>query len=497
LYQLSPSLAILLVHDLLLSKKGISAPASHPLRLAVTRHRARLNAELTKARLRRGFPSLEALRAQLDKGKIFESDKHAQSRSSDVGACAVGRWAHPRWIRINTIKTTLREQLETTFAGYTLVDSVQEVLSRSDASRLLHIDKHIPDLLAVPPSFAAASTAAYRKGQIILQDKASCFPAYLLGPPNEGRDSLDACAAPGNKTTHMAAILHGAKFSAKSQSRIYACERDKVRATTLQKMVSLAGVDKVVEIQPGQDFLKLDPSRPPWDNVGSILLDPSCSGSGIVGRDDVPNIILPAGIDQTPEPHSRKRKRRAKDVSVEDKIEKMSTQEGVGQSQQILEDRLEALTAFQLKIIIFAFRFANASRIVYSTCSVHPQENEHVVMEALQSPVALERGWRLMQIEEQPSGLQSWPIHGHRSACIETLTTSNDQDFAEKVAGACIRCEKGTVQGTQGFFVAGFVRYDNADVPLPNGSESTDVQEGRVVASDSRNTESDWEGFDT
>ncbi len=100
-----------------------------------------------------------------------------------------------------------------------------------------------------------------------------------------------------------------------------------------------------------------------------------------------------------------------------------------------------------------------------------------------------------MQPEEQPSGLQSWPIRGSGSACVVSLTTTNAQDYAEKVAGACIRCEKGTVQGTQGFFVAGFVRNDKVDVSLPHGSESTDVQEGESDISDTRDTESDWEGF--
>lgn len=493
--QLSPSLAVLLVHDLLLSKKGVSAPVSHPLRLAVSRHKARLNAELTKARLRRGSPSLEALRAQLDNGKILEIAVNAQSRSDNVDTLAIQRWAHPRWVRINIIKTTLKEQLETTFAGYTLVESVQEVLSGSEFSQLLHIDKHIPDLVAVPPSFATTSTAAYRKGQIVLQDKASCFPVYLLGPPDGERDCLDACAAPGNKTTHMAAILRGTKSSANSRSRIFACERDKARAITLQKMVSLAGVDNIVEIKPGQDFLRLDPNRPPWNNVGSILLDPSCSGSGIVGRDDTPSIVLPAENGQAPAPLSKKRKRGAKDVSVPDTVDEVITQEAVGQSQQILEERLEALSAFQLKLILHAFRFANASKIVYSTCSIHPEENEYVVMKALQSAVALERGWRVLQLEEQPSGLQLWPIRGSRTACIESLATANDQDYAEKVAGACIRCEKGTVQGTQGFFVAGFVSYEKADVSLPHGSESIEVQEGQSDMSDTRDTESDWEGI--
>lgn len=445
--------------------------------------------------MRRGFSSLKALRAQLDSGKILEIAPNAQSPSDNVDTLAIQRWAHPRWVRINTIKTTQKEQLETTFAGYTLVESVKEVLSGSDASRLLHLDRHIPDLIAVPPSFAATSTAAYREGQLVLQDKASCFPAYLLGPPNEERDCLDACAAPGNKTTHMAAILRGTTFSAKSRSRIFACERDRARAIILQKMVSLAGVDNVVEIQPGQDFLRLDPNRPPWNNVSSILLDPSCSGSGIVGRDDTPSIVLPAENGRMPEPLSKKRRRGAKDVSVADTVDEVITQETVGQTQQVLEERLEALSAFQLKTILHAFRFANASKIVYSTCSIHPQENEHVVIKALQSPVASERGWRIMQPEEQPSGLQSWPIRGCGSACIESLTTANDQDFAEKVASACIRCEKGTVQGTQGFFVAGFVKYDKADVSLPHGSESTDMQEGQSDISDTRDTESDWEGI--
>lgn len=495
--QLSPSLAVLLVHDLLLSKKGVYAPVSHPLRLAVTGHKARLNAELTKARLRRGSPSLEALRAQLDNGETLEVAANAKSRSDSFDTLVVQRWAQPRWVRINTIKTTLKEQLETTFAGYTLVESVQEVLNGSNASRLLHIDKHIPDLIAITPSFTLTSTTVYRTGQIVLQDKASCFPAYLLGPPVEGKDCLDACAAPGNKTTHMAAILRGTESSARGRSRIFACERDKARAITLQKMVSLAGADNVVDIQPGQDFLRTDPARPPWDNVGSILLDPSCSGSGIVGRDDTPNIVLPAENDRTPVPPSKKRKRRAIDIPVADTVEEMSTQETDSQSQQMLEERLEALSAFQLRIILHAFRFANASKVVYSTCSIHPQENEHVVMKALQSPVASEQGWRIMQPEEQPSGLQSWPVRGSRSACIESLTTANDQDYAENVAGACIRCEKGTGQGTQGFFVAGFVRSDKADVTLPQSSKSTDVQEGRSDISDAQNVESDWEGFGT
>lgn len=36
--------------------------------------------------------------------------------------------------------------------------------------------------------------------------QASCLPAFLLGPV-AGSHVIDACAAPGNKTSHLAAIL--------------------------------------------------------------------------------------------------------------------------------------------------------------------------------------------------------------------------------------------------------------------------------------------------
>lgn len=51
----------------------------------------------------------------------------------------------------------------------------------------------------------------YKKGHLILQDLASCFPAeILLRPEMQTKQSLhvlDTTAAPGNKTTHLSALL--------------------------------------------------------------------------------------------------------------------------------------------------------------------------------------------------------------------------------------------------------------------------------------------------
>jgi putative methyltransferase len=69
-------------------------------------------------------------------------------------------------------------------------------------------DIHIPNLLAFAPKTVFHSDPAYTTGKIILQDKASCFPAVVLDPPaSDDTVVIDATAAPGNKTSHLSALM--------------------------------------------------------------------------------------------------------------------------------------------------------------------------------------------------------------------------------------------------------------------------------------------------
>ncbi|KAI0598590.1 S-adenosyl-L-methionine-dependent methyltransferase [Biscogniauxia sp. FL1348] len=464
--KLSPVLALLLVHDFLLSKKGIALPASHGLRTSVERHKARLNSELTRARLRRKAGSIDALREQITVKFLGE---------------AAG---YPRWVRVNTLKTTLDDQLESTFKDFTRVFEIKEVARAP--GKLLYIDGHIPNLVAISPSFEITKTPAYVSGALILQDKASCFPAYLLDPRAEDGDVIDSCAAPGNKTTHLAAIVRSRVAETEQCAQtVYAFEKDKHRARTLEKMVKLAGAKDFTKMSFGQDFLKANPDAEMFRNVGCLLLDPSCSGSGIVGRDSMPAIHLP----QQPTPGTfkkplsetttanRKRKRepdndaakptgtQQQQVLVDD-----DGQETMVSSGEELKARLEALSAFQLTLLLHAFRFPAAHRLTYSTCSVHAEENEQVVLRALQSDVARRRGWRVLRRAEQVRGLREWPIRG-------TLEAS---DGDTEVADACIRSYKDDGRGVMGFFVAGFVRDVQEEGEDGEGPYVRD-EEGRIV----------------
>ncbi|TFB04789.1 hypothetical protein CCMA1212_002929 [Trichoderma ghanense] len=440
--KLTPTLALLLVHDLLLAKGGIALPQSHGLRASIERHKGRLSSEFTLARLRRKAPTIESLIEQVERASAGEEANY------------------PRWVRVNALKSSVEEQLETTFSKHARVESIQDIVGK--AGRHIYIDPHVPNLLAISPGMDFAKVEAYTSGKIILQDKASCFPAYLLDPRSEDGDVIDACSAPGNKTTHLAAILyqHRPEFEDAPQT-IYAFEKDSRRAKTLEKMVNIAGSKPITRIGFGQDFLQVDPLSEKYKNVGALLLDPSCSGSGIVGRDSMPELHLPdppadnrGGKGKPNTAGTNKKKRRhdeieepAQNVLVDD-----DGNETVVKSEKDLEARLEALSAFQLTLLLHAFRFPRANKITYSTCSVHSQENERVVTRALASDVAKKKGWRILRREDQVSGLRDWPVRG--------LVEAAEGD--ETVAEGCIRSYKGDGRGVMGFFVAGFVR-DSVD----------------------------------
>ncbi|KAJ5343715.1 Bacterial Fmu (Sun)/eukaryotic nucleolar NOL1/Nop2p [Penicillium brevicompactum] len=499
--KLSPLLALLLVHDHLLAKKGIAAPATHTLRQCVERHKARLKAEFTKARVRRGCANIEEFkRAVLREKRAADGTSH---------------FVYPRWVRVNNIRTTLEEQLATTFKAYRRVEKLSDLATEEERKPepRLFIDPNIPDLVAVPFGADFTSSSAYKNGEIILQDKASCFPAYLLLGDRGSVDAwegdlVDGCAAPGNKTTHLASLLAKQQKGKKKKGgqKIFSMDASTVRSKTLAKMVGLAGADSVTVLQ-GQDFLALDHEDERFANVTGLLLDPSCSGSGIIGRDEVPQFTLPVTQPKGPKSHGKKRKR-------EDDDEGSKATPGAPQAEPTDEndipdgtidpERLTKLSSIQARIVEHALGFPNATHVTYSTCSIHLIENEGVVARILGTRVAKERGWRLLRRDEQPDGLRKWSKRGVREEHPAEGETgpSGSVDLPDEALEACIRSWQGDAEGLGGFFVAGFVR-DSALATAPvqeteqNGETEMLVEDEANAEDDDEEDadEEDWGGF--
>lgn len=380
-------------------------------------------------------------------------------------SCEEGTTNIPRWVRINTLKTTLKGVLSTTpFDSFTKVESLQSIFDPPENSQnVYYVDANIPNLLAFPVSVTQMLTShkLYAAGALILQDKASCFPAHILNPP-PGAHVIDACAAPGNKTTHLAAIMSGG-CGMHGKGRITAFERDPRRSEILLKMVNQAGANGIVEIRKASDFLKSNPQTDPHLGYTThLLLDPSCSGSGITAREQAESILtkftpltLPA---QSHSVQAKKRKRPTSPPPLEPENEETPTIPN-DEAAAALSTRLTTLSGFQLTLLLHALSFPHAKRITYSTCSIYCQENEHVVVAALLSPIARERGWK---IDSELSMLKEWKRRGiveEVENMAKGLLKHNeelDHSWVKDVAMGCVRCDGG--DGTGGFFVACFVR---------------------------------------
>lgn len=369
------------------------------------------------------------------------------------------------------------------------------------------------------------SSRSYDAGNIILQDKASCFPAHLLlnsKPKLESRkksiiygDALDACAAPGNKTTHLASIL-ATKIEAHSGPAgpkfvIYACERDAIRTETLHKMLDRAGAGGAVNVLGKQDFLALDPQDVRFGNVTHLLLDPSCSGSGILNREDVPNLVLPKDPRNKPNercPGSVERATGRKVKNGPGKRKRESLPEKISKKFDLAEppitsavldtERLRKLSNLQTRIIEHAFAFQSATVITYSTCSKHTTENEMVALRALSSDVAKKRSWRVLKPNEQPEGLRMWPHRGDMlngeqkgEGKTDDIWSAMTDETRKEFTAACIRCKPGGIDGTMGFFVVGFVRDSDAadDVTIDTAGQND------MLAEDQAAEYAEWEGF--
>jgi 16S rRNA (cytosine967-C5)-methyltransferase len=134
----------------------------------------------------------------------------------------------------------------------------------------------LPEGLVLCAPFDAHGSDAFAHGMIMPQSRASMLVSRVLDPV-AGERVLDLCAAPGAKTTHLAALMGG-------RGELVAVERHPGRATALQRTCARMGARNVTVVA-GDALAGFDGAQAvqaadwggPFDRV---LLDPPCSGLG-------------------------------------------------------------------------------------------------------------------------------------------------------------------------------------------------------------------------
>jgi putative methyltransferase len=293
-----------------------------------------------------------------------------------------------KYIRVNHLKLNEVDAL----------NSIKEIYSH------VCMDDLIPGLFVLPPSTTGLGEIELVKlGYLIIQDKASCIPSQILMDEWNQGDVLDACSAPGNKTSHIASQLFrrcDEDLNLKLPS-IHAFEKDFSRYELLCKRMQQAGAEELVTSK-NVDFLSIDWKDYP--HVKYILLDPSCSGSGIAKS-----------------------------------INRSGDSNGVDS-----QSRVERLSEFQKSALVHAMSCPTAEVVVYSTCSLNIEENEQVVAHGLKEGESL--GWSI----HAPKRFQTWSRRGVSCPDLSALQSS-----------CLIRCLP--EDGMNGFFVALFKRNEASE----------------------------------
>jgi 16S rRNA (cytosine967-C5)-methyltransferase len=253
-------------------------------------------------------------------------------------ACEGVSIAPPLTLRVNHLITT-RDTLLETFAQ---VGIAAKPTSVSPFGVLIEDGGSVPSL----PGF--------HEGSFYVEDEAAQLIPPLLDP-QPGDIVLDACAAPGGKSTHLADLMH-------NKGTIYAVDRKGARLELLRSNCHRLGAQIVVPIvgdirQPREWVPAIktaeSPSvgKPKVDDlsVDRILVDAPCSGLGVLRRH--------------PEAKWRKDERAL--------------------------PRHQALQCQILKAVAPCLRPGGV--LVYSTCSTEPEENEQVIERFCRAHAEFER----------------------------------------------------------------------------------------------------------
>lgn len=255
--------------------------------------------------------------------------------------CQINNQTPPLIARTNTLKTTR--------------DMLMEILAAEGVT--CQPSNWTPEGIVFQEFPSLSSLSSLKQGQFQVQDESSMLVAHVLAPL-PGETIIDACAAPGGKSTHIAALM-------KNKGKVIATDIHEHKLALIEDNASRLGIH-IIEAKQ-LDATNLHSYFP--DQADRVLVDAPCSGLGVIRR----------------KPDSRWRKN---------------------------EEQLSQLPELQYRILESAAKCVKPNGVlVYSTCTTEPEENQNIIEKFLHNNPAfsLQETGQFLPIKRQGSLIQLWP----------------------------------------------------------------------------------------
>lgn len=281
------------------------------------------------------------------------------------------RYSHPKWLVKRLLTLLGREEAEAFLAAdngivpltvqvNTLKTTAEDLAAELTAAGVTAAPHPwVPDCLELTGSGDLTALEAFQTGKFFVQDPAAKLVS-LISAPKKGQRVIDVCAAPGGKS-------FGAAIAMEDRGEVLACDLHENKLSRIEAGAARLGLKSIWDFAADGTVF-----RPEWaESADVVLVDAPCSGLGII--------------------------RKKPDIRYKS------------------PDDLFTLTVAQSTILENAARYVKpGGTLIYSTCTILPEENGQVVDGFLSGHPEFSRETFTLPapMGEQPGELTLWP-HRH------------------------------------------------------------------------------------
>ena len=242
---------------------------------------------------------------------------------------SIPEWLVEKWknlyevSQLEEIFQAFLEKSATSIRVNTEATTKEALIRELEAENITVIENaEVPDALYIDGYDFLAGIPAFEEGKFYVQDVSSMLVS-LWAEPKEGAQVLDVCAAPGGKSIHMAQLLHGTGM-------VEARDLTEYKVTLIEENIERCGLKNICARQADARVLEKD-------KVGTmdiVIADLPCSGLGVIGKK--PDIKY-----------------------------------------KMTSEKCQELAVLQKEILHTVQHYVKAGGVLmYSTCTINPQENE-------------------------------------------------------------------------------------------------------------------------